>query len=100
CVLVFLCASGMGAGGLFMSAIPAESVPFKFAGLAVGLTIGIGEIFGGVLNPILSGMAADAFGLSAPLLIGSTAALVGFLFSFLLRETAPVKLALRNDNET
>ena len=92
CVLVFLCASGMGAGGLFMSAIPAESVPFKFAGLAVGLTIGIGEVFGGVINPILSGMAADAFGLSAPLIIGSVAAFVGFLFSFLLRETAPVKL--------
>ena len=33
--LVFLCAAGMGAGGLAMSTIPAESVPVQYAGLAV-----------------------------------------------------------------
>ena len=52
-----------------MSVIPAESVPVKYAGVAVGLVIGIGELFGGFLNPMLSGMAADAFGLEAPLLL-------------------------------
>jgi ACS family hexuronate transporter-like MFS transporter len=51
--LVCLFASGMGVGALFMSVIPVESVPARYAGVAVGLVIGIGEIFGGVLNPIV-----------------------------------------------
>lgn len=91
-ILVFLCASGMGAGGLAMSTIPAESVPIQYAGVAVGLTIGIGEFFGGFLNPIVSGIAADTFGQGAPLVIGSSAALLAFLFSLFLKESAPSKL--------
>ena len=90
--LVFLFSSGMGVGALLMSVIPTESVPVKYAGITVGLTIGIGELFGGVLNPILSGIAADAFGLQAPLLISSTAALFCFIFSLFIQETAPVKV--------
>ncbi|MFC2947611.1 MFS transporter [Virgibacillus sediminis] len=91
-VLVFIFSAGMGVGGLAMSVIPTESVPAQYGGFAVGITIGIGEIFGGVLNPVFSGMAADAWGLAAPLMIASSAAFTGFLFSLFLRETAPAKL--------
>ena len=90
-VMVFLFSSGMGVGALLMSVIPAETVPRQYAGVTVGLVIGIGEVFGGVLNPILSGMAADAWGLTAPLIIGSSASLIAFIFSLFLKETAPVK---------
>ena len=95
--LVFLFSSGMGVGALLMSVIPTESVPVKYAGITVGLTIGIGELFGGVLNPILSGIAADAFGLQAPLLISSTAALFCFIFSLFIQETAPVKVRVNKE---
>lgn len=91
-ILVFLFASGMGAGGLAMSTIPAESVPIQYSGIAVGLTIGIGEFFGGFLNPIVSGAAADLFGQGIPLIIGSSAALLAFIFTMFLKETAPSKL--------
>jgi MFS family permease len=96
-ILVFIFASGMGVGALFMSVIPIESVPRKYAGVAVGLTIGIGEIFGGVLNPILSGMAADAWGLTAPLWISSGGGLLAFIFSLFIKETAPVKVLVHKE---
>ena len=99
-VMVFLFSSGMGVGALLMSVIPAETVPRQYAGVAVGLVIGIGEVFGGVLNPILSGMAADAWGLTAPLIIGSSASLIAFIFSLFLKETAPVRLAEKNEIDT
>ncbi|MBT2654975.1 MFS transporter [Bacillus sp. ISL-18] len=98
--LVFLFSSGMGVGALVMSVIPAESVPLQYAGVTVGLTIGIGEIFGGVLNPVLSGMAADAWGLTAPLLISSSAAVLAFIFSLFIQETAPVRVQMNNEMET
>lgn len=90
--LVFLFASGMGVGALFMSIVPIESVPAKYSGVAVGLVIGIGEIFGGVLNPIVCGIAADVWGLTAPLWISSGGGLLAFVFSLFLKETAPVKV--------
>lgn len=90
---VFIFAAGPSVGSIVMSAIPVESVPFKFAGIAVGLTIGIGELFGGFLTPILSGMAGDAFGLQAVMFISSGAAALAFLCSFFLIETLPSKAA-------
>lgn len=56
------------------------------------LTIGIGEFFGGFLTPIISGMAADMLGQGVSLAIGSSAAVLAFLFTLLLKETAPAKL--------
>ncbi|MEH7414937.1 MFS transporter [Neobacillus drentensis] len=98
--LVFLFSSGMGVGALVMSVIPTESVPRQYAGVTVGLTIGIGEIFGGVLNPVLSGIAADAWGLTAPLVISSSAAFLALFFSLFLQETAPVRVQVNNEIET
>lgn len=96
-VLVFLFSAGMGVGSLVMSTIPAETVPVQYAGVAVGLVIGIGELFGGFLNPMLSGMAADKWGLAAPLIISSSAAFLAFAFSLFLRETAPVKVRVNKE---
>lgn len=91
-ILVFFLSAGSGVGSIVMSAVPVESVPFKFAGVAVGLVIGIGELFGGFLNPILSGMAADTWGLVAPLVISSGAAFLAFLCSFFMIESLPSKV--------
>lgn len=99
-LLVFICSSGSGAAALYMSIIPAETVPLKYAGVAIGLTIGIAEIFGGVISPIISGIAADAFGLTAPLLISSSAAFLAFVFSIFIKETAPAKVAAIQDINT
>lgn len=98
--LVFIFSSGMGVGALVMSVIPAESIPVKYSGAAIGLVIGIGELFGGFLNPILSGVAADTWGLTAPLIISSSAAFLAFAFSLFLRETAPIKVRVNQEIKT
>lgn len=99
-ILVFLFSSGMGVGALLMSVIPTESVPRQYAGVTVGLIIGIGEFFGGVLNPIFSGIAADAWGLTAPLWVSAGGALLAFVFSLFIQETAPVKFQVNKEIDT
>lgn len=92
---VFVFAAGMGVGGLAMSVIPAESVSPLYAGLAVGLPTGIGELVGGFLNPMLTGIAADRFGLPVALMVSSAGALVATFFALFLVETAPRALRKR-----
>jgi predicted MFS family arabinose efflux permease len=51
--------------------------------------MGLGEGLGGVVSPALAGMAADRFGLQAPLWIMFALPIAAALLSFGLRETAP-----------
>ncbi len=78
-----------GAFPLFMATVPSESVGARRVPLALGLCMGISEILGGVLSPIAAGVAADRYGLAAPLwiLLGLTA--LGAVVALGLRETAP-----------
>lgn len=91
-VAVFVFAAGMGVGGMAMSVIPAESVNPLYAGLAVGLPVGIGELIGGVINPVVTGMLADQYGLWIALVISSLGALFATVCALGLRETAPRKV--------
>jgi MFS transporter, ACS family, hexuronate transporter len=75
-----------------MSVIPVESVPLQYSGLAVGLTIGIGEFFGGFLNPMVNGALADMYGIQTPLLVAAGAGVLALLFSLFFKETAPAKV--------
>ncbi len=88
-IAVFVFAAGMGVGGLAMSVIPTESVSPLYAGLAVGLPVGIGELIGGFLTPIFTGIAADQFGLYVALIVRSAGALVATVFALFIKETAP-----------
>jgi predicted MFS family arabinose efflux permease len=87
---------GWGLNGifpLFMATVPSESVEPRHAATVMGLSMGSGEILGGVLAPSLAGMAADASDLSAPLWIMVGLAIAGGLCALGLRETAPRKRA-------
>jgi MFS transporter, ACS family, hexuronate transporter len=88
-VLFGLGAAATGVFPLAMATIPSETVPAQQLATVLGLTMGLGEIVGGVLAPTLAGWAADASGLGATLwiLIGLSA-VTGALACF-LRETAP-----------
>jgi MFS transporter, ACS family, hexuronate transporter len=74
---------------LFMATVPSESVPPAMAATVFGLCMGSCEILGGAAGPALAGMAADSFGLSAPLWMMVGLALVGALAALGLQETAP-----------
>ena len=79
----------VGVFPLFMATVPSESVdPLKVA-TALGLCMGTGEVLGGVLSPSLAGLAADAWGLGAPLWIMFGLCAAAGLLAFGLEETAP-----------
>ena len=91
-LLLFIGSAGSGVIGMSMSVIPVESVPLQYSGLAIGLTIGIGEFVGGFLNPVVNGALADNFGIQTPLFVAAGAAVIALLFTFFFKETAPSKV--------
>ena len=82
---------------LFMATVPSESVPPAMAATVFGLCMGSCEILGGAAGPALAGMAADTFGLAAPLWMMIGLALVGTIAALGLRETAPRVLLKRSN---
>ena len=91
-LLLFIGSAGSGVIGMSMSVIPVESVPLQYSGLAIGLTIGIGELIGGFLNPMVNGALADIYGIQTPLFVAAGAAVIALLFTFFFKETAPSKV--------
>lgn len=74
---------------MFMATIPSETVDPRHTATALGLVMGTGEVLGGVLGPSAAGVAADAFGLVAPLWIMLGLCIAAGLAALGLRETAP-----------
>jgi MFS transporter, ACS family, hexuronate transporter len=74
---------------MFMATIPSETVDPRHTATVLGLVMGTGEVFGGVLGPSLAGVAADRFGLDAVLWIMMGLCVVAGLLAIGLRETAP-----------
>jgi len=87
--LFFLGWSITGAFPLFMATVPSESVASGRIPVALGLCMGISEILGGVLSPILAGMAADRYGLAAPVYLLLILAALSVCIALDIRETAP-----------
>jgi len=81
---------------LFMATVPSESVPPAMAATVFGLCMGTCEIIGGAGGPAIAGVVADEVGLQGPLWMMAGLALVGGLFAFGLRESAPRVLAKRS----
>jgi len=85
----------LGVYPIFMSIIPMETVGSASAAKIVGLVVGTGELFGGVLGPALAGLVADLTQLTAPLWIMAGLAIIAALISLGLQETAPARLSSR-----
>lgn len=94
--LIFVGASVGGAMSLFMGVVPSETVPARMVATAVALVIGVGEILGGVAGPTLSGMAADHWGLRAPMWITEGCLVVAIAAALAMEETAPRAVARRS----
>jgi len=80
---------------LFMATVPSESVPPAMAATVFGICMGVCEIVGGAGGPAIAGVLADKYGLEAPLWMMAGLTLIGGLFAFGLRETAPRVLSRR-----
>ena len=91
-LLFVLFALGAAMSGVFplaMATIPSETVPPQQLATVLGLTMGLGEIIGGVFAPTLAGRAADSSGLGATLWILIGLSLVTGLLACFIKETAP-----------
>ncbi len=80
---------GAGSFPLFMGVVPAETLAFRRAATAMGLVIGVGEIGGGVLSPLVAGKLADIFSLASPLIFQAIIPLLAAVLALGLRETNP-----------
>lgn len=80
---------------MFMATVPFESVSPAQAATAMGLTMGLGEVLGGVIAPSLAGKLADIYGLQAVCWLLVVLAILGGFAALALRETAPRILARR-----
>ena len=94
-LVMFVSWLGIGVFPLFMGLVPAETVGHAKAATAMGLVVGIGELSGGFLGPLIGGKLADLHGLQAPLLIQGALAIIAGFVAFALVETNPRVLARR-----
>ncbi|MDT0353795.1 MFS transporter [Pseudonocardia charpentierae] len=94
-IAVALTFVGIGVFSLFMATIPGETVSHGALATALGLVMGIGEIAGGAIAPVIAGIASDAWGLQSAMYIAAGGAVIATLLAFGLHETAPRVLARR-----
>jgi ACS family hexuronate transporter-like MFS transporter len=90
--LFMMFALGAAVSGIFplaMATIPSETVPNRELGTVLGLTMGLGEIIGGVFSPWIAGSIADAHGLRSTLWIMVGLSVAAGLLACFLNETAP-----------
>lgn len=92
-VLLFATYTGLGCFTLFMSTIPAETVPANQIASTIGMIMGFGEIVGGFLAPTVAGFAADAYGMSIPFWLATVGAACAFVLSLFLKETVTRAIA-------
>ena len=81
---------------LTVGPLSVESVPAKLMSTASGLVVGIGEVFGGGVAPVIAGYVAKHFGIQYIMYLGFVALAVGLVVTLCLKETAPSCLRARH----
>ena len=77
---------------LITGPIATESAPVGLVAASIGLVVGVGEIFGGGLGPIMGSFVIPNYGFVGPLYVALFGMVLGFFASLLLKETAPRKV--------
>ncbi len=69
--------------------IAAEAAPLGLIASVAGLIIGVGEIFGGGVAPVIAGNIAKNYGLLDTLYLAMAGQALGAVISLMFKETAP-----------
>jgi len=90
-LFIFLFAAAFFSSGAspILVSVAAETVGFALAATAIGGAIGVGELIGGGILPIVGGGIADRVGLSATVYMGPILLIISGFCGLLVRETAP-----------
>lgn len=91
-LLFILSFFSLGLIALLSGPIAAESAPAGLVASSIGLVVGAGEIFGGGIAPVLSGIIAENYGIQNIFYLSLVGALIGMVISFFIKETAPRKV--------
>ncbi|MEN8391136.1 MFS transporter [Acinetobacter indicus] len=83
----------LGLIALLSGPIAAESAPAGLVASSIGLVVGAGEIFGGGIAPVLSGIVAEHYGIQNIFYLSLVGTVVGMIVSLFIKETAPRKVA-------
>ena len=76
---------------MLMATVPAETIAGERVAAAIGLVMGIGEIVGGVITPIIGGALADRWGVVAVPCLQGASILIALVLMSMVEETAPAK---------
>lgn len=76
---------------LTVGPISAESVPLGLTSTASGIVIGIAEVFGGGIAPVIAGQVAQRYGIQYIMYLAIGALAVGLVVALSLKESAPGK---------
>jgi predicted MFS family arabinose efflux permease len=82
----------LGIVALLTGPIATESAPAGLISSAIGVVVGVGEVFGGGVAPAVAGYIAQHFGIAAILWLALGGVCCGAVLCVFLRETAPRKL--------
>jgi len=96
--LLFVGWLAVGSLPIYAVIIPGETVPPARLAATVAMTIGVGEIAGGVVGPIMAGRLADSFGIAAPFWCALGAVFACFVLSLLIPHKAESPPAWRKQD--
>lgn len=82
----------LGLIALLTGPLAAESAPAGLVASSIGLVVGAGEIFGGGIAPIISGVIAENYGIQNIFYLSLVGVIIGMIVSFFIEETAPRKV--------
>jgi predicted MFS family arabinose efflux permease len=85
--ILFLTQGGQAIAAICIVLVPAESVPQRLVGSAIGFTTLFGELFGGFAAPIAAGALAVRHGLGVPLWMAAGGTIVVLVVAAVLRPT-------------
>ncbi|WP_419820665.1 MFS transporter [Acinetobacter sp.] len=82
----------LGLIALLSGPLAAESAPAGLVASSIGLVVGAGEIFGGGIAPVISGIIAENYGIQNIFYLSLVGTIIGICMSFFIKETAPRKV--------
>jgi MFS family permease len=86
--ILFLTQCGQAIAAICIVLVPAESVPHRLVGSAIGFATLFGEMLGGFAAPIVAGSLAGRYGLAVPLWMAAGGAMVVFLIALVMSPAA------------
>jgi len=86
--LLFLTQCGQAMAAICIVLVPAESVPRRLVGSAIGFATLFGEMFGGFAAPMIAGSLAGQHGLAMPLWMAAGGSLLVHLVALALKPAA------------